>query len=456
MPAGRTPPCTLLRKALTSWFACAMLAGCGSLADTAVSDGGGPVTQWTLIADYYGNGQANWRVLAIMQRAMHDALNAAHPVYARWRPPTPDEPPPDGAIPEVAMAAAAHEVLWLMQPARRYQTDRAFASVLAQQPDGPGKQAGIRLGTFIGQAAVQRRKDDGSAATRDFKGSDLPGKWRPTPLEHMTSETDDTRPFLFVSVAEVPVLPPPDLGSPRYNEVVDEVRRIGGDKSTERTKDETDAAKFWAYQTSQRGYLDLGVRLLAEDPPPGGVYAQARIMSQLTAALADSAILIWHEKEHFDVWRPVTAIRAAARGRADWANWLPLVETPPFPEYPSGHASDCFSAGGVLQEAFADWHRPIVYRASNDVSLVPAADYQGGGAEQFSMGQHRQTGTSGEASRTFPNIAAAMEECYQSRIWAGAHFRTGEDEARRMAYVIVQRAIVSVPAIATASPPPIK
>ena len=45
------------------------------------------LTEWTLLADSYGRGIANWRTLAIMHQAMHDALNAALPTYARWTPP---------------------------------------------------------------------------------------------------------------------------------------------------------------------------------------------------------------------------------------------------------------------------------------------------------------------------------------------------------------------------------
>src|SRR5882672_11101444 len=82
---------------------CLPLIACASLATKAQRRGGDTVTQWTLIADDYGNGAANWRTLAIMQMAMHDALNAAHPVYGRWWPAAAGEPAADGANPEVAM-----------------------------------------------------------------------------------------------------------------------------------------------------------------------------------------------------------------------------------------------------------------------------------------------------------------------------------------------------------------
>ena len=64
------------------------------------------VTAWTLAADRLGRGGANWRTLAIMHRAMHDAVNAAQPTYARWHPAEPGEPAVDPALPRA-------EALWL-------------------------------------------------------------------------------------------------------------------------------------------------------------------------------------------------------------------------------------------------------------------------------------------------------------------------------------------------------
>ena len=140
---------------------CLPLVACASLATKAQSRGGDTVTQWTLIADDYGNGAANWRTLAIMQMAMHDALNAADPIYRRWWPATADEPPPGGASPEVAMASAALEVLRNLHPTREEEILAAFADVMARYPDDASKVAGERLGSAIGRAALARRSHDG-------------------------------------------------------------------------------------------------------------------------------------------------------------------------------------------------------------------------------------------------------------------------------------------------------
>jgi hypothetical protein len=424
---------------------CVAQTACASLATQAARRGGDAVTQWTLIGDCYGNGAANWRTLAIMQTAMHDALNAASPVYRRWSPPESGEPVADGANPEVAMAAAAEEALVLLHPDREKDTEAAFATVMARYPDDASKTAGERLGWWIGRAAVSRRVRDGVNEEHYFQGDSAPGRWRPTPNSFATSRTNDIRPFLFTSVSEVPSEPPPMLGTPIYLKQLDETRRTGSVDSVERTPEETTDALFWAYQSGQRGFVHLAVRLFAEHPSRGGVHAEARTMAALTTALADSAILTWNEKAKYSFWRPITAIRA---DRAN-ASWTPLIETPPFPEYPSGHATDCHVGAGVLEGAFPDLAGPIVYLSSAhldplDGRALPAD------VTTYGMGQHAQPVLSqapGGSALRFPSLTAAADNCANSRIWAGAHFRAAETESLRLAGLIVRQALSATPPV---------
>ncbi len=428
---------------IAAGMACLALASCASLATKAERRGGDAVTQWTLIADYYGNGGANSRTLAIMQMAMHDALNAAHPVYERWWPAPAGEPTPDGANPEVAMAAAAHEVLVLLHPDRKAQTASAFASIMARYPDDASKAVGVRLGSAIGRAAVERRAHDGLDQVHFFQGDDAPGRWRPTPDHFATSRTIDIHPFLFADVTDVPTLPPPVLGTPTYLQQLAETRSLGGLQSSRRTAEETTEAYFWAYQNSQRGFVNLAVRLLAARQPAIGVYGEARILAELTAALADSATLTWNEKAKYSSWRPVTAIRAEGTD----VDWTPLVETPPFPEYPSGHATDCYVGAGVLQSAFPDLVGPIDYLSSAHMEPLSGISLSGP-ATSVGMQQHARSDPAeapGGSSLRFPSLAAAAMDCARSRVWAGVHFSAAEAESKRLAGIIVDRALRATP-----------
>jgi membrane-associated phospholipid phosphatase len=417
---------------------------CASLVGEAERRGGDSVTEWTLIADYYGNGDANWRTLAILQMAMHDALNAAHPVYGRWRPAAVAEGDTAGANPNVAMAAAANEVLQRLHPEHVAETAAAFATVLARYPDGTGKTAGRKLGAAVGRAVVEGRQGDGFATVRYFQGNDSPERWRPTPKDLATSRTNNSRPFLFDSVRDIPTVPPPRIETPAFADQLARTRSIGGSHSKVRSIQQTADAEFWAHQSGQRGFVNLAVALFASHRPSGGVYEEARILSQLTAALADSAILTWSEKGQYSYWRPITAIRAAGD-----PTWEPLIETPPFPEYPSGHATDCFVGAGILEAAFPGPKAFVVYVSS---AFMPALGSEATVLQpvSYGMGQHAQRAAGdvpGGNERRFPTFRAAAENCAASRVWAGAHFPTAEIESKRLAELIVHRALTAPAAV---------
>ena len=78
----------------------------------------------------------------------------------------------------------------------------------------------------------------------------------------------------------------------------------------------------------------------------------ARLFALLNFALADAAIVSWDCKYTFDYWRPITAIQLAdmdgnAKTEPD-PTWTPLLPTPPFPEYTSGHSTFSGAAAVVL------------------------------------------------------------------------------------------------------------
>lgn len=404
------------------------------------------VTEWTLLADRIGQGYANWRTLAIMHMAIHDTVNAVTPKYARWTPAAPDEPSAEGVNLEAAIAAAAHAVVLRLHPDRRAEADELLVRALGRSPDGAGEEAGIRLGEAIGAATAETRVTDGWSPPHAFPVSDVPGRWRPTPPPFAVGRTTNSRPYLFATVAEVLAnMPsPPEVGSEAYNRDTAETRRLGAAQDATRTPEQTAAAVFWAYQSSQRGFVRLGVDLLDDFPRPGGLAEHARIMSQLTAAMADSAILVWAAKERFAMWRPITAINLGSDGVPADPAWAPVIETPAFPEYPSGHASDCFVGALVLRAVFPDMNEPIVYTGpgATDMGVTGAED-----AETPSMGQHSQGTRPARNLRGFAGLEVAARECSESRIWAGAHYRFGAVEAERLAGVIARKAASAVPAL---------
>ncbi len=414
----------------------AFIAGCAGPV-TLTQEDADAVTEWTLEADRTGHGGANWHTTAIMHQAIHDAANAVEPRYVRWAPPAPDEPPGGGASLPAAIAAAARTVLIALHPSDDREIGAVYARALARLTPGPAVDRGIALGEAIGRAAVARRANDGFRSVRPFAAATANGRWRPTPPNFATSYTTDSVPFLFPSREQPGAKPPPPPFSPEASADALFTREIGGIDSPKRTPEQTAAARFWAFQSSQRGFIRLAVRLLYAHPS-GSLVDHARIMSQLAAAMADSAILTWTEKERYSVWRPVTVIQAGAGIQADPA-WRPMIDTPEHPEYPSGHATDCFTGAAVLDHVFAPGTITAV------VYIAPEAEAAAARPPEMTMGQHVQSGTRPSDRRIFPSFDAAAEECANSRVWSGAHFPAARAESKRLADAIAARADAAVP-----------
>ena len=124
----------------------------------------------------------------------------------------------------------------------------------------------------------------------------------------------------------------------------------------------------------------------------------ARLLATLNLAIADAAISCWDAKYFYEFWRPVTAIRlddADGDGNPDDPNWTPLVVTPAFPEYTSGHSSVAGAAATVLVDYFGE-DTPFVLESQNETLGV----------------------------RYYPNFTSALDEVADARVFAGIHFRT--------------------------------
>jgi len=179
---------------------------------------------------------------------------------------------------------------------------------------------------------------------------------------------------------------------------------LGGDgvtTPTSRTPEQTTIAQFWADGVGTEtppGHWNQ----IAEDVARarGTTLVQnARLFALLDLALADAAIVAWDCKYVFNYWRPVTAIRNAdTDGNPDTsqdATWTPLLVTPNFPSYTSGHSTFSSAGAAVLGNFFG----------TDNVSFTTGSDFLPG------------------VRRTFPSFSAAAVEAGQSRIYGGIHFQ---------------------------------
>ncbi len=320
------------------------------------------------------------RALAMVHLAMYDAHagavnnTATLPRYLA----VPASPGPASA--GAAVAAAAHTVLCTLFPRQRAFFDAKLQSAGIH---GANINEGHDFGLAVARALLEDRKGDPDVSDSLYSPSMAKGHHRVDPSApgqgfHAPRYGKDSRCFAVQQRHELAA--PPALGSAAYLAALRQVRGKGIAPElmatlppgiARRSADETVAGLFWAYDgprelgTPPRLYNQI-VRHVAIEKN-NDVDANARLFALVNAAMADAGVLAWQQKYKTDLWRPVVGIRehGDAMGPVSPApseaidadcdpQWLPLgapasnapsaigIEvngTPPFPAYPSGHAT---------------------------------------------------------------------------------------------------------------------
>jgi hypothetical protein len=346
------------------------------------------------------------RVLALVHAAMHDAVNGAVPrfqTYASWL----TDP---NADPEAAAAAAAHRVLVNLFPGNDAAFDAQLTSSLAGIPDGPSRDAGVALGSAVGQFIIDFRANDGMDVADPFNPAPGPGIWAPTPPAFMAAvepQMQNVTPFTIRSRSQFDVEPPPTLLSEEYTNDYREVKAVGQDSSSARTEDQTHYAHFW-WEASNIGWSRIATIYTTQNGTT--LHDTARLFALLNMTMADGYITGFYWKRTYAFWRPVTAIQnAGADGNpeteADPA-WNPLRPTPPSADYPSTHAVLGTAAARILQ-LFNGSDRFAFCTGSS--SAVPAG-----------------------SPRCYSRFSEAAAENADSRVYIGYHFRAATEAGSRL------------------------
>lgn len=357
------------------------------------------------------------KYLAMVHGAMFDAINAIDQSFDSYAlavsPPTAASP---AASPVAAAAVAAHRVASNLYPTAEEVAlwDLTLAEIMATVPEGSAKTLGIALGEQAASAMLAERSGDGSDATANYTPGSEPGKWRPSApgFENATlPQWPGVKPFAIASGDQYRPAPPPALTSSAYAEALEEVQRLGSAASTERTADQTAIAHFWAdgggTSTPPGHWNQIAIDVGLEQNQ--SLLENARMMALLNFAMVDAGIASWDAKYAHDLWRPIDAVRLAntdgnSATMADTA-WTPLLNTPSFPTYVSGHSTFSAAAAEVLTAVFG-----------GDLAFTTRADRGSSGQwpplEDISQLQ----------VRSFSSFDAAAEEAGVSRIYGGIHF----------------------------------
>jgi hypothetical protein len=353
------------------------------------------------------------RLQAIVHAAMFDAVNG---IERRYTPIHVEANAPRGASARAAAIQAAYTSLVGLFPAQTEAFDQDLQASLDQLSAGPSQDnsMSIERGRLWGeQVALEilawRAADGLNPPGAPYLGSNAVGKWRPTPpafAPGLAPTMATTLPF----VIEAPwsfrsFTGPPALTSEEYAASVNEVRSLGAETSNTRSADQTEAARFW-FGTAPSAWNRIAAA--ASRASHLTLTENARLFAVLNVAQADAIISCWDAKYFFELWRPITAIRLAdTDGNPDTTAdpaWTPLVPTPPYPEYDSGHQSVSRSSATVLIAYFGDSTHVDGFSES-----LPGI------------------------TRHWDNFTAAADEAFMARIWAGIHFRFAMEDTRTRA-----------------------
>jgi hypothetical protein len=249
--------------------------------------------------------------------------------------------------------------------------------------------------------------------------SDLPrytplkedGRWFPTPPAFIAAVEpyfNTIRPFLLDSCSQFkPSAPAPFNGhkGSAFYALMDSVYQCGISLNA----DKKNIAAFWdcnPFAMEDQGHLKVGLKKISPGAHWMGIAGIAcnkrnlsfdsciQIHAILAITLTDAFICCWDEKFRSNRIRPETAIRKYIDPQ-----WMPLLQTPPFPEYLSGHSVVSAASAEILSHYFGDQF-----------------SYTDNVEEEFGL-----------PARSFTSFRQAAAEAAVSRFYGGIHFMDAID-----------------------------
>lgn len=354
------------------------------------------------------DGAPGARALAIVHVSMADAINTVHNRHTRYAYRGPLQP---SASAEVAAASAARSVLVALWPAQKARIDETFMATTRAIPDGPAKAAGEAIGKEAAEAVLADRANDNTSVPDTYRPLTAPGTWVPT-TPPITAQYARAKPWGFERPDQFRPGPPPALDSAQYARDYNETKTLGAMRSTVRTDEQSGAVKFWSQPNIMEAWHQVS-RQVAHNQKMG-LAECARLFAIVTMANANSFIVDWDAKFHYNYWRPVTAIRNGdndgnERTERD-ASWTPLNATPMHPEYPSQAAILAGAGSAALALVSGTAGAPVTITDSGNAKVT----------------------------RPFTSIAKLAEEQRLVRIWGGIHFRTSLEVSDGLGKAIVK------------------
>ena len=380
-----------------------------------------------MVYDIFSPPQAS-RVYAYASVAAYEAFRHGHPEYrtlaGQLNGLTP-VPEPDSTL-QYSMPLAGVHALMTVGRALTFSRPRMDSLRTAMDErfrtggiDAPVYERSIAYGDMLAKHILAWAAKDRFIQSRGyakFTVAPAPGRWMPTPPAYMDAIEPNwgiLRPFVMDTGSQFKPVPPPPFdttaGSP-YRAMAQEVI----DLSSRLTDEQAEIARFWdcnPYVMNVQGHAMFATKKIT----PGGHWmeivaiasrqADASVVKSAEAyavtalALADGFISAWDEKYRSNLIRPETTINAFLDEK-----WMPLLQTPPFPEYPSGHSVISAAAAAALTKVYG---ASFAFADSSEMLF-------------------------GLPARSFTSFEGAAAEAAISRIYAGIHFRPAIDNGVAM------------------------
>jgi len=420
----------LCRSRLTFALAGMVSLGCGQRDDSTTSDAEllhTAMHQLTsvIVYDIFSPPQSS-RVYAYASTAAYETLRHGHPEYktlagqVNGLTPVPT-PEPDSQY--NLSLAGVHAFMTVgkaltfsraRMDSLRLAMDERFRSSGGGIPE-PVFQRSIAYGERVAEHVLAWASKDVFPQTRGYPKYSViaeAGRWVPTPpayIDAIEPNWTKLRPFVMDSSSQFRPKPPHPFdtaqGSPFYKQVKEVY-----DTGRQLTQTQREIASFWdcnPYVMHVRGHAMyatkkitpgghwMGIAAIAARKSHADIMKSSEAYARTAIALADAFISSWDEKYRSNLVRPETVINAYLDER-----WEPLLQTPPFPEYTSGHSVISTAAAEVLTDVFGDG---LAFTDSTELEY-------------------------GLPVRSFTSFRQAAAEAAISRLYGGIHYRMAIEE----------------------------
>jgi PAP2 superfamily len=259
------------------------------------------------------------------------------------------------------------------------------------------------FGRKVANNILKWSMDDGGAVIQsmgfssDYAVTKAPAHWVPTNTISLQQKPllpgwGKNRTFAMPSGATCKLPAPPEYSEDKNSEFYKQALEVYETKKNI-TPEQKATAKFWSDDamlsvTPPGHWISIALQILEKEN--ADMDKMVDVLVRLSVAEADAFIGCWYAKYQYDLLRPLTYIK-----RVIDPKWESLINTPPFPEYPSGHSTQSAAAATVLTQVFG---------------------------ENFAFTD--ETGTKdGLKPRSFKSFWAAAEEAGISRLYGGIHYR---------------------------------